>query len=58
VAQYLKIAKVALRGQKQSLDASADRRDGARDEDGGTAGRAQEDGGDSRREEGIAKKTK
>ncbi len=34
VAQYVKIAKVALRGKKQLLDANADRRGGAHDEDG------------------------
>ena len=42
VAQCVKIAKVALRGKKQSLDASADRRDGAHDQDGGAESRGEE----------------
>ncbi len=54
VAQYLKIAKVALRGKKQLLGANADRRDCAHDEDGSSAGCAQE-GGDESCEEGVGR---
>ncbi len=39
VAQYVKIAKVALRSKKQLLDANADRRGGAHNEDESAAGR-------------------
>ncbi len=56
VAQYVKIAKVALRGKKQLLEASADRRDGAHHQDGGTESRAAESGGNARREEGVMTK--
>jgi hypothetical protein len=56
VTQYLKIAKVALRGKKRSLDASADRRDSTHHEDGSSASRAAESGGNSRREEGVMTK--
>ena len=57
VAQYLKIAKVALRGKKQLLDANAGRRDGAHHQDGGAAGRSQEGGGDKGREEGVGRES-
>ncbi len=53
VAQYVKIAKAALRGKKHSLDASADRRDGAYDQDGGATGRSEEGRGDECGEEGV-----
>ncbi len=51
LAQYVKIAKVALRSKKQLLDANADRRGGAHDEDEGAVRRAEESGCDESGEE-------